>query len=335
MLVNIQMLRALAALLVFLHHLKPHYLASGGASQSIVSIAERGGFGVDIFFIISGFVIAFTTLPRHRDRRALATFAQRRLARIYLGYWPVLALALLLFWVYPPQRLANISFIDSLLLISPDPHRHVLPVAWSLSYELYFYGMYALLFCFDNKTIRNIFTVAGVGLLSYTLLTNTRRSDPLSFWLSPLLLEFFAGFFIYYYRDILSRKSLLLPSLLLAVGMFYAGTCFPGLVGRALLFGSSAAAIVLMALQLEANNVFRSPEWLVKLGDSSYTLYLTHLLFIRLFVYLGWREWLDSQPQWVTELGYLGFIAAILLLSHALYLHLERPLYRRACRSSF
>ena len=332
MLVNIQMLRAVAALLVFLHHLKPHYLASGDLSQSLISVAERGGFGVDVFFVISGFVIAYTTLPGPRDGGALAKFAQRRLARIYMGYWPMLALAVLLMWLYPGQRLQSISLVDSVLLISPDPHQNVLPVAWSLSYELYFYFMYALVFCCENKTIKNCFVIAGLGVLCYALLAHPRRADILSFWLSPLLLEFFAGFFIYYYRSYLTRKSLILPAFFVAIMMFWAGTTHPGLVNRALYFGSSAAAIVIISLQLESAKLFRAPGWLVKLGDSSYTLYLTHLLFIRLFNHLGCRDWLSSQAQWVTELGYLVFIVAVLLLSHFIFLKVERPLYRRVCQ---
>ena len=99
---------------------------------------------------------------------------------------------------------------------------------------------------------------------------------------------------------------------------------------RVLFFTISAASIVMLALQLKKNKLFISPCWLVGLGDSSYSLYLGHALMITAFYQLGLRDVLVSQPQIVTEMGFLAFIVFMLAASHLYYTYIERPIYLKA-----
>jgi len=145
---NIQMLRAVAALLVVFHHALPHYAAMGGKIALISSLSEWGFVGVDIFFVISGFIMAYTTFNKERTFDNAKTFFKHRLFRIYLGYWPFFFVMLLILFVTNPQKISDLDVVGSFFLINVDMFQLVLPISWSLSYELYFYCSW----CFDFGT---------------------------------------------------------------------------------------------------------------------------------------------------------------------------------------
>src|SRR5690606_11853202 len=95
-------------------------------------------------------------------------------------------------------------------------------------------------------------------------------ADPdsrLYFWVSAYMLEFLYGVLIYLYQDALCKRSLIPVSLVLVVAGLMLGAGHPVMHDtRVLYFGISAAAIVALALQLEANGLFKAPGWLVTLG---------------------------------------------------------------------
>src|SRR6185369_11737463 len=136
---NIQMLRAVAAAMVLLYHAVPHYQAMGGASLLFIKAASTGFAGVDIFFVISGFVAAHSTLDKARTVSNAWVFAKRRLLRIYLGYWPFFGLTLALTGVYAPRALDEMDLISSFFLTRIELKSLLLFVTWSLSFELLFY----------------------------------------------------------------------------------------------------------------------------------------------------------------------------------------------------
>jgi len=238
-----------------------------------------GFFGIDVFFVISGFVISLTVFPEQRNLQGAATFLRRRLARVYLGYWPFGLLALYALPLHNPADLLQVSTFLSLALTNADLTLLALPVAWSLAYELYFYALFGLLYCCSNAVIKRALLAIFALLLVRVL------------WLQV---------------DTDSR----------------------------LYFGISAAAIVTLALQLEANGLFKAPGWLVSLGDSSYALYLSHLFIITAFYQWGWRDNLAAQSPWLVELGFLALLLYIVFLAHFWYQHLERPLYLKAIGKS-
>jgi exopolysaccharide production protein ExoZ len=322
------MLRAFAALAVVLYHLGPHYQHAGGSLDFLIAAAQWGFFGVDIFFVISGYVISHSVFSRQRDLSGAVTFFRHRLSRVFLGYWPFALLALYVFPLHSPEGLARVSTLSTLTLTSADLSTLALPVAWSLSYELYFYGLFGLLFCCSNSVIKRVLMGVFLLLLVRTLLVKVDTVSNLYFWVSAYMLEFFYGVLIYLYRQWLSQRRWIAPVLLFLVAGFVGG------VGhslehdtRVLYFGLSAAAIVVLALQLETNRLFVAPNWLVSLGDSSYALYLSHLFFITAFYQYGWRDDLAAQSPLEIELGFLVLVAYIVFISHFWYRRVERPLY--------
>ena len=143
------MLRAIAALLVIMHHVLPHYKEMGGDLHAIYMISEWGFLGVDIFFVISGFIMAYTTFHKERNLMNAKSFFKHRLFRIYLGYWPFFFVMLFTLYITNKDQLSNLDIIGSFFLTNADMFQLILPVSWSLSYELYFYLLFLFTFFFS------------------------------------------------------------------------------------------------------------------------------------------------------------------------------------------
>jgi peptidoglycan/LPS O-acetylase OafA/YrhL len=205
MLYNIQLLRFVAAMLVVVYHSAARLPANDSVFQAVFSTGESLGFaGVDIFFVISGFIMAHTSsghsgLPNSFD------FARRRLARIFSGYWPFFILAVIIFLYFRADHFAQANLVKSFLLW-PQPLNHVLlEITWTLSYELYFYLLFSFLILLTNTRNRNVFialTFVFVLVLNLYRHFVAQSFSPeniyyLGFWsqflTAPYLLEFFGG----------------------------------------------------------------------------------------------------------------------------------------------
>ena len=203
MLYNIQFLRFVAAMLVVLYHSAIRLPENDSAFRIIFNAGESVGFaGVDIFFVISGYIMAHTSAGQSGTANSM-NFARRRLARIFSGYWPFFILAVIIFAYLRPEHFAASNLVKSFLLW-PQPLNHVLlEITWTLSFELYFYLLFSLLILFFSP--RNRFGLIW-ATFCFLLLFNSYRHfilhsfSPdniyfLSFWSqflsSPFLLEFF------------------------------------------------------------------------------------------------------------------------------------------------
>ena len=124
MLLNIQFLRFVAAMLVVLYHTAAQVPDSPSAAHGLFALGQAIGFaGVDIFFVISGFIMAFTTFDQG-GRRASAGFARRRLTRIFSGHWPFFVLTLIIFQWTRPELCCRIRFAGVIPALAPAfaPH---------------------------------------------------------------------------------------------------------------------------------------------------------------------------------------------------------------------
>jgi|GEM_PF-3135867 exopolysaccharide production protein ExoZ len=117
---TLQLLRFIASLLVLFFHL---------------NIIDSGYKGVDIFFVISGFVMYFTLFIQSSPKAF--KFIIHRLSKIFFLYW----VALILLYIITPYKI-DVSCLKTFLLI--PGHYPVLGVSWSLSYELYFYCLISI-----------------------------------------------------------------------------------------------------------------------------------------------------------------------------------------------
>ncbi len=328
---NIQMLRAIAAILVVMHHLLPHYMAMGGDIAIIHRVSQWGFVGVDIFFVISGFIIAYTTLPKKRTFSNAKTFIKHRLFRIYLGYWPFLLLMFVGLSIVNPLKLESLDIVGSIFLLNADRFKLLLSVSWSLSYELYFYLLFTFSFFFTIKKLQIILPSFTLALVIVVLLVYSDPSLESHFFYSPFLLEFFAGVLLYLYRDYLLNYWMLAVSIVAIILAYGYGIAFETKNGlfRVLSFGTASFFVVLLALILEYKGLFKASGKIVAIGDASYTLYLSHLILIQLFYMVGLRGLFTSTNSWIPLIGWLVALMGTIGFSIIYYQKIEKPVYEK------
>ena len=191
---NIQVLRGLAALLVFLHHARLQYIEIGGSFTWLQSIADWGFVGVDVFFVISGFVMAYSVQGRTDNKALLWHFLKKRLLRVYLGYWPFFLIMVGVYAYFSPIRLNDFNLFASFFLLSTNMFELVLPISWSLSYEVYFYGLTALIFLVGRRWFLLGMVCMLVIVLYRTMCLPSVAQTGFGFVFSPFLIEFFLVF---------------------------------------------------------------------------------------------------------------------------------------------
>jgi exopolysaccharide production protein ExoZ len=345
---GIQVLSGIAALMVVIHH------ATQMWSQTAAGVAKlpvwwTGAAGVDIFFVISGFVMAASTIGREHKTHPARSFLERRLIRIMPLYWIVSTVLLLKIaavklhpqfagsGVHEPTPFAYIA--ASLLLI---PYRDavgnaqpLLIVGWTLSYEMFFYLLFTLALALRLRVVYLLaplmvaLVVAGSfrGAASPAILTLT----------DPILLEFLAGLvlghFVVQGFRINGPISALLGALGLVLLLIPSQTAAPGF--RVLQWGVPATLFVLSFVMLETSVGHGWPRWALLLGDASYSLYLWHLLILTLLLRLLTKQrvmTMLARPHGELLAIFVLFSGAV-LISLFLYLLLEKPLTKTLRRT--
>ncbi|MCW2271101.1 Acyltransferase family protein [compost metagenome] len=322
MLFSLQALRALAAWVVVCHHFMQIFFdfhASGPIGQFLT---DRGAVGVDIFFVISGMVIYLST----RDKAiAPQRFLLNRALRIVPAYWFYTALMGLLLltarqWM-PHQAVDLEHFVLSLLFIpAENPGGYgqypTLNVGWTLNYEMFFYLLFSLVFLVRQQ--HRVLLVAVVLLLVSEVLTRAGLLN--HFYRNNIVYEFLLGIGI----GVLYRRGWIVQGLWLPLAMLAMAAVaihFLDASRRLLHWGLPSALIVLACVSLEP--YFKGNRLLKALGDSSYSVYLVHVLVL----YGGWfaSQRLGMSPYAVFALC----VPLIALLSWGSYLLLEKRLYRQ------
>jgi exopolysaccharide production protein ExoZ len=339
----LQALRGIAAMMVLFYHLWPHWDKQAFLAHAVPAM-KFGFSGVDVFFVLSGFVVTMTA-ENLLGRDEALRFLIRRAIRIYFGYWPALLTTVLVFGLlFGAHYQADQRAISSLLLLSFWPDDHWLGTAWSLTFELYFYVGITLLVSFCKPSIRpRVLAIAFllVALWNAALMFSSKPAfiggvQPLRMWLSAYILEFIAGALFAYYRQhlkwhpVLAMVALSLVVTGAAVGSFSEWFDRIELL-RVGTFGLAAAALVFLTLMVQANNAFRAPRWLVAVGDASYSLYLLHPALVALLY--GRLDYF--HPTNGTGRLLLEMLIPILCiaLTYAWYRLIEHPLYRWGTRT--
>lgn len=293
--VAIQVLRGVAASMVMFVHLdtqlaRLHYPVLGSGWLAA---------GVDIFFVISGFIM-WTSVER-RSGMSARTFLKHRIIRIVPLYWTVTTLVVLI-GLLAPQLLRTTVLqpwhvlASYLFLPARHPAKNVFwPVVvagWSLNYEMLFYVVFASAMALvpQGRALRfYVITIILVIILVAAAATSP-WIDVMNFYANPVLLEFIAGMLL----GMICSARLIRPSPLWSV-ISAIGFC---LIWAATRFSGGFSMMLLAATMVVAGAVFLPPlkhNALSALGDASYSLYLTHaislaavgLLWGRLFRPLG------------------------------------------------
>lgn len=297
---TIQYLRFVAAALVVLFHEK-RFLPDDDILQAVI---KEGRVGVDIFFVISGFVIAGVAAraPRPLD------FALARIARIFPLYALATVAMLVMRFALPDMTtLKSLLFLPQANADAPSYGYPTLLVGWTLNYEMAFYAVMCVAIALTKRPV--LWTAAFfLATSAITFLWGSEHSlsayqEPvLPFaWLSmvanPLVLQFVLGIALFHISPRLPQMdgvgaviAVLLLIATLSLALLSPWTAGNGLAGA----GMFATPIVAIALLVEKAARNRPLRGLRFLGDASYALYLVHVPVIavaaRILPGTGWTE---------------------------------------------
>jgi peptidoglycan/LPS O-acetylase OafA/YrhL len=186
-------IRGLAALAVLVHHV--NFCAEKQFADPAFPIGVAlGWFGVDVFFVLSGFIMAYTTMKTERRGAAVGRFVVARAGRIYPPYWAAVGLMAFLTWLFPTFLRLNASgaWVYDLLLL-PAAQAPALGRAWTLIFEVSCYALFAvLLLAAAQRRLLLVVLWAG-AVISAALLLEGPKNPLIGVVANPLVLEFLAG----------------------------------------------------------------------------------------------------------------------------------------------
>ncbi|WP_266904740.1 acyltransferase [Streptomyces sp. NBC_00086] len=329
-------LRLVAALMVVLYHYTVLWGGWGHDPRTIFptlhDISQYGWLGVEVFFLISGFVICMSTWGRH-----LGDFAVSRISRLFPAYWAAIILTTLVVNHWPEVRgdrtldevLTNLTMLQKGLGV-----RHVDDVYWTLFIELKFYLLFALVVA-GGVTYRKcvlfcaLWTVAGVASVAAAgnKVPASAFGQLLDMWAMPLYSPYFVAGIAFYLMHrfkptaalwgIVGVSFLLAQhSLVLRLPDAVSGDSGPPAWPGRLIIG---VAFVLMALIALGAFNWMQWRWLTTAGALTYPLYLVHenIGFVIIHEFRGR----------IPALVLVALTAvAMMLLAYAIHRVVERPL---------
>jgi exopolysaccharide production protein ExoZ len=333
---GLQVLRGIAASLVVLHHFAGIY-KDGIPGHSWIyasGLGNLGRCGVDIFFVISGFIMVYTTGRKAGADDALI-FIRRRILRIYPLYWIWTSVLLALWLGGAVEQLRHYStgyLIRSYLLIPAFNGTYFEPLlqpGWTLSFEMLFYVVFSCGVLLKLRSGKILFLAAAFSLMALLARFLAPDSGMRYLLTNPIIVEFLFGVLI---AEMLirlpamrgNRFSRFLPGALVSGGAF-ALLCTVKIPNadsmRFALYGIPAFFVVLGAAML---GPAAAPKFLVHLGDASYSIYLAHFFLAQ--AYASALKHLPIFNGLPPDAAILLAGAATIAISSATYALMEKPL---------
>jgi len=339
----VQALRALAATMVVFGHLLGNARQHAALFGALPTIRYAGGAGVDIFFLISGFIMVHASKKQFGSWAGAAEFLRRRLIRIVPLYWLATAATVGLMAVSahriaanPAAILASFAFVPFNSAGRGDGMAFpILDLGWTLNYEMMFYVLFALFLPWGRRAC-----VIGVGATLGAMVLIGTLADPaniaLRFWTRPITLEFAAGMAV---AMGVARWQPVWPPLArlvlvgLAISLYFADPyglfalpTTPNEVIRLLGWGVPACLMLLAAVSGPVRLNHAPGRALLAVGDASYALYLLHPFILTMLLKLA------AASKFLAVAGGWGFIFTGLLtsigLAIAVHRMVETPLTR-------
>lgn len=325
---GIQALRALAAFMVAVHH----------AQHDAVVVAQRAGSvfppstllpwmaGVDIFFVVSGFIMVHASAGLFGKPDGAKLFVARRLARIVPLYWAATTLFLLVGLAVPAALNSGspdlVQIVGSYLfwpvVSTQGLAQPVYSLGWTLNYEMLFYALFGAGLLLPARFTLPVVTLALFALVAVEALSGP-LALPFGFWGQPIILEFAAGMGIAVLRRRGLRLALPLRAVvaLLGVTVLMIAARSPESAGAWSSFawhGGAAALLVLAAACGERRTAPSIPvRTLALVGDASYALYLIHPFVIRGLRELAVRLGMGAPLAFIL-LALIGSVATALIV---------------------
>lgn len=331
---TLQSFRGVAAILVLLYHvgvvLNPAYKENylGGV------FSPFGAFGVDFFFVLSGFII-FYAHSSDLGSKKLIPYLKKRFMRIYPIYWMVTLPIIPLLFLFPALGTqgteTEFGNIMKSVILFPNQTPPVLGVAWTLTHEVFFYLVFGLIFIMLKP--KYAISVAAVWvvitLFSFVNMMNLKDLFYMDFIFNAYNLEFVMGMVSGY---LVSTQRIPTPKIFLTIGIVL--FALAGIdkefqivdFHRVASFGIASFFLVCGAAALDINSKVNTPKMMKFLGDASYSIYLTHypviILLSKVITAIGVTKLIGAGAS-------MHLIAAMTLIVGCLFhVIIEKPLLR-------
>jgi peptidoglycan/LPS O-acetylase OafA/YrhL len=300
----IQILRAVAALMVVLSHAQNDALFQATKTSTLFARCEwlPWDSGVDLFFVISGFIMVHASQRLFATPHAGIAFFSRRLVRIVPLYWMITAIGLVIlaYAVWEGKRqFPSISEITASLGFVPFARpedgqpRPIVALGWTLNYEMFFYVVFALFIRFER--VAAVVAVGTALALAATIGAIARpTATTLAYWSDPIVLEFVLGMFtaLIWESGFRLKRSFVVALFVIGLAvlaldidsMTHVGPVAPDPNGFGRLIGAGVPMTIIFAAVVLAEPRFstrsRLASFFALVGDASYALYLFHPLVI-------------------------------------------------------
>jgi peptidoglycan/LPS O-acetylase OafA/YrhL len=289
--VSVQALRAAAALLVVGAHLgdpKGFEAKIFGSNNLLGWLTEIGPTGVDLFFVVSGFIMTVTTQRLASGVQPAGAFLLRRITRIYPCY-VLLTGAIFAVYLWRPELVNSSAAVrpDPLasFLLLPQEGLPLLLVGWTLVYEMFFYLIFAGSLLLKRSRLPLLVGAWVAVLVALQPVSAATSNAYIGLALSPLNIEFVLGIglamLVLAGRIWAPRAAVIAGVMLLVAGTVVSGsTVVDGITGgwlRVALVGIPMTLVLYGAVGGELRHRWVPPRFLVQVGDASYSLYLVHV----------------------------------------------------------
>jgi exopolysaccharide production protein ExoZ len=313
---SIQLLRFFAALYVVLFHISSPW---NHTADHFTNLFNHGYGAIDLFFVISGFVVLQSGDTSNTGIRASGEFLKRRFIRLYPVYWIFLLLFLAVGWVQI-KTTTIWGFWRSFFLL--PGHKGIIGTSWTLQYELYFYILIAL-FVLNRRfkwLLVVLFALSLISMAGVVMASAFGRHFPVYGFYNEFVANFFLGCVVYV---IYNRIPAGLATGLVITGVllffFMPVTIY---LRHFISFGIPAAMLLAGLTSLENHQKIKINRWFILLGNASYCLYLIHVPII-------WFVWKQIGLYYQNNrLLLLLEVAVIVVFSVLLYQYFEAPLLR-------
>jgi peptidoglycan/LPS O-acetylase OafA/YrhL len=342
---NLQALRGVACLMVVLFHLGNYEKLFGVRTPLFREIQWFGFAGVDLFFVLSGFLIASANRKYLGRPAAVPGFLFRRFWRIYPMYWVALAVAVAQFRLMNGNDpvVGTQPFWGPWFVLAPASTLNVFVVqSWTLVYEVMFYLAFAAVILLPPR-LAAAAVHAWLAALCVALLGPEQNGLIGSHVLSPFVFEFLGGCLV---ARLAGRGPCRGGRTALVLGLGYAVAAMllvhahagaPWDVAmysprtRVLVFGPAAVLIVYGLVASEGRWPRRVPRWLLRAGEASYSLYLLHGTVLLMGLYFGFFVPHSRLPHLLWLTGTFAGCLAVGLLANRF---VEKPLLNLAKRKT-
>ncbi|MBP7651985.1 acyltransferase [Candidatus Dependentiae bacterium] len=306
--VHIDFLRGIAIILVLFHHMPYKTPAVQGITDYIINMFKIGGWsGVDLFFVLSGFIVSNILFKEYikKGKINLKLFVLRRIIRIFPPFYICLAVMGLVYYFFigTDRNLFFKTIIVNLIYCQNYYYRNIFVHTWSLAVEEHFYIILPVILYIFMKINKNSFRKFWILLVviifsvilaryinslvsswfhyvkvSYMYATHL-RFDGLAF---GVLLSYFFSFSNNQFKKIFNKKIMLLSGFILISPFFFLSienSTFLKIIGFSMLY-SGYGIILSYMLCLKTEKICLFEKIIALIGKYSYSIYLYHFMVI-------------------------------------------------------